>query len=300
MKQSSSITFLRAIAVTFFVLGTTLSALPAAALAQAQPDCGAVTIQVYRGSNVIYRLPENLGQRLSVQPDDVLRVVSQGLPTEGRVEFTALMPFGARFTKSQPWSGLQPGQPYETDVNLADYTDFTRGAFDVEIAIYSGNEPLCVMTTTAAIDSFGGAAAIASTAATGVGAGVTALAVAQGASSANVKISTQVALKRRRRMGWRRLIPVIAWRKTIWATITGAITGIFAAIALQQTGQMVLDSATVTSGAATGGGISLGVNVAWGSLLSLLKSGGGPIDDEVEGAVDKVSDAIDDASNHGL
>jgi hypothetical protein len=237
-------------------------------------------------------LPGSLGERLSVNPDDVLTIIASGLPPAGRAEFTALLPFGVRATQVEPWSGLLPGQPYELVVDLAEYSAITRGAFDLEVALFAGDDPLCVLSATTVVEGFGGALAVASTAATGVSAGVTALAVVQGASSANVKMNTQVALRRRRRTGWRRFLPVVAWRKTTWATLTGAITGIFAAIAFQQTGQFVLDTGTVAGGAATGGGMSLGVGLAWGSLLSLLKSGQ-KYEDELEGSVDTAADVLD-------
>jgi hypothetical protein len=265
-----------------------LLTVPATALAQAEPDCGGAAISVVRGAEAIYQLPDNLGERLSVNPDDILTVIASGLPSAGRAEFTALLPFGAGATQVEPWSGLLPGQPYELTVDMAEYSAVTRGAFDLEVALFAGDEPLCALSATTVIEGFGGALAVASTAATGVAAGMTAMAVVQGASSANVKLNTQVALRRRRRF-----LPVVAWRKTIWATLTGGITGVFAAIAFQQTGQFVLDTGTVAGGAATGGGLSLGVGLAWGSLLSLLRSTGRRFEDDLEGVIDTASEALD-------
>ena len=274
---------LRPICVAAIVVTTSLAIAPGPALAQTATDCGHLNFTVSRGGEVIYEIPGDEGRQIRVKPADVLDIRATGLSTAGRVEFTALLPFGGRVTRTEPWSGLEPGQTHQFNLDLADYSDIVRGAFDMEIAVYSGETLQCVLEATTVVEEFGGTMAIASTAGTGVTAGITAVGVAQGASSANVKLNTEIAVQRRRRRGWRKLTPVIAWRRTIWSTFTGCITGLFAAIALQQTGQIILDSYTMAAGAAGGGGLSFGVNLVWGSLLSLVRSSGVGSDDFYNG-----------------
>ena len=77
------------------------------------------------------------------------------------------------------------------------------------------------------------------------------------ASGMNAKLTLKAKLQRRRPRGWRRFLPVPAWKRTITGTIVGAITGLCVAVLLQQGGVTPLSIATAVWGLIVGGGLTL-------------------------------------------
>ncbi len=98
------------------------------------------------------------------------------------------------------------------------------------------------------------------------------------AHGANAKLEAELRLKihRRRRRGWRRWLPVPAWKRTVISTVLGAFTGLAATVVLLQTGAILLSLPAVVWGAVIGGGVTFGMGYSWGALLTYLRP---PVDD---------------------
>ncbi len=103
--------------------------------------------------------------------------------------------------------------------------------------------------TTAIVAS--GVAAVA-----GVGALASALLAANGLSA---KLDAKVQVARRSPRGLRRILPVPAWKRSIFSTFVGALTGLGLAVVTQQAGTNPLSLASAVWGLALGGGVSFGV-----------------------------------------
>lgn len=87
----------------------------------------------------------------------------------------------------------------------------------------------------------------------------------------NAKLKLKVKLQRRRPRGWRRFVPVPAWKRTIVSTLIGAITGLALVAVLQQTGTTPMSMAAAVWGLVAGGGITFGVGYSLGMVRTLLR-----------------------------
>jgi hypothetical protein len=121
------------------------------------------------------------------------------------------------------------------------------------------------------VGEFGGPVATAAVATTAV-AGAGALAsVPLSSNGMNAKLKAKVQLQRRRPRGWRRFLPVPAWKRTVISTLVGAVTGLAIAVVLQQAGRAPLSIATAISGLVAGGGLTFGVGYSLGVLRTFLR-----------------------------
>ncbi len=121
------------------------------------------------------------------------------------------------------------------------------------------------------VGGFDGPVATAA-AATSAVAGVGALAsLPLSSNGMNAKLKLKVQLQRRRPRGWRRLVPVPAWKRTITSTLTGAVTELALAVVLQQAAVTPLSLATAIWGLVAGGGLTFGIGYSLGVLRSLLR-----------------------------
>ena len=130
---------------------------------------------------------------------------------------------------------------------------------------------ICSTTFPFRITGFGGTASIASLAAAGATVFVSLLSAMYTANGTRAKLQAKVAVQRRRPHGWRRLVPVPAWKRTIIGTIIGAITGLCVTALLQQAGFAPLSVATAAWGLALGGAVALGFGLSLGAVLTYLR-----------------------------
>jgi hypothetical protein len=156
-------------------------------------------------------------------------------------------------------------------VRIQDISAHARGIFKIDGAVLGEFGELCSVSFEMEITGFGGTTVLA---ATGVSAaaGLGALASAPlSANGINAKVNLGVQVQRRRPRGLRRWLPVPAWKRTIFSTATGVITGLGVAVLLQQGGVAPLSLANALKGAILGGGVTFGVGYSLGVLRTLLK-----------------------------
>ena len=156
-------------------------------------------------------------------------------------------------------------------VRIDDISGHARGIFEIDGTVIRGFDDLCTVPFQIDISGFGGTTALA---ATGVAAaaGLGALASAPlSANGINAKVNLKVQVQRRRPRGLRRWLPVSAWKRSMFSTVTGVITGLGIAALLQQGGFAPLSSVNVLKGAIVGGGVTFGVGYSLGVLRTLIK-----------------------------
>lgn len=159
-----------------------------------------------------------------------------------------------------------------TKINVADFSSHARGIYEVEGSLRSGPIELCTIPFKVNITGFGGTAAFAATGVSAV-AGAGALAGAPlAANGLSAKLDAKVQVARRRPRGWRRWVPVPAWKRSLISTSLGAVTGLGLAVLMQQTGISPLSLANAVWGLILGGGISFGVGYSLGVVKTFLKS----------------------------
>ena len=249
---------------------TVVLALPASAAVWASPavqpaSCKGARLVVEGGSPSPFLLPDKAGTTLEVGPDAVLGLSIQDPPVDPHVRWRI---------KGLP-GDLDSGEralgsgPVEVAVRQA--SRYVRGRYEIEATLLSATREVCRLSFQIRIGGFAGTAAIASTAAAGV-AGFGALASAPfTASGTNLKLRLKVQVQRRRPRGWRRWVPIPAWKRTIFGTFIGAVAGFLITVALQQGGLTVLSVATVVRGVIIGGGTAFGAGTAWGALWTYLR-----------------------------
>ena len=121
------------------------------------------------------------------------------------------------------------------------------------------------------ISGFGGTAAFAAVGVSEV-AGAGALAGAPvAANGLTAKLDAKVKLARRRPRGLRRWLPVPAWKRSIFSTLVGAVTGLGLAVLMQQSEISPLSLANAVSGLVLVGGVSFGVGYSLGVIRAFLK-----------------------------
>jgi hypothetical protein len=85
-------------------------------------------------------------------------------------------------------------------------------------------------------------------------------------------MDAKVQVARRRAQGWRKLVPIPAWKRSIFSTIVGALTGLGIAVVMQQAGIEPLSLASAVWGVIAGGGVSFGVGYSLGVIKTVMKS----------------------------
>lgn len=248
-----------------------LSITPAFAASQAQAGaCGAARIIIEGGRPTPYALPDNADTTLDVDPDSVLTLRAENAPPALAVRWSVAGLGGAGdATRAIGGSG-------STTIDLADYSKYGHGLYDLDLALLSGSAEVCSLSLRVRITGFGGVAGVASVAAAGGTAAVSLLSSVYTANGAKAKLNARIAVRRRRPTGWRRWVPVPAWKRTIIGTIIGAITGLSVTAALQQGGVAPLSLATAAWGLVTGGAMALGAGFTLGAILTYLRPPLGP------------------------
>ena len=191
--------------------------------------CGPTTLTIEREGQIVFKLPEQAGEKLELDPDEPLTVRVRNAPPAGAVVVRLLLPFGQSVEQSYSWSGLQSGSEYVRTIDPADYGEsagLVRGAYGVEIELRAGDpgdaEP-CVIPAVVQVGSGveGPVGRGALWGAVIAGIGSIALAAWAGSNAGN---------------GGR---PIL---RTVAAVVLGAVTGVLAALALQQAGNVTLTS----------------------------------------------------------
>ena len=228
-------------------------------------DCGAPEIIIEGGQPSSFTLPSQVHETLKIEPDAVLTIRGIDLPVDTSLHWgiqglgTELAGKDLQFT-----SGV-------TTVDVADFSSHARGIYEVEGTLRSGPIELCTIPFRVNITGFGGTAAIAATGVSAV-AGAGALASAPlAANGLSAKLEAKVQVARRRPRGWRRWVPVPAWKRSIFSTLVGAVTGLGLAVLMQQSGISPLSLANAVWGLVLGGGVSFGVGYSLGVVKTLLK-----------------------------
>ena len=200
-----------------------------------------------------------------MSPTAVLLVSGRNLPPNAKL-LLSLGGIGVSLTKEVLPLGTTP-----VGIDLAVYSKHVRGLFEIDGTLLSRETEICTTSFRAKISEFGGTVATAATAAAAVtGAGALAGA-AYAANGSNAKLQFKVRVERRRPTGWRRWIPVPAWKRIITSTITGAITGLAGTVLLQQGGITPLSLTSAMWGLIVGGGTTFGVGLSFGILLTFLR-----------------------------
>jgi hypothetical protein len=228
--------------------------------------CGGPEIVIQGGNPSPYILPIQGDQKFEVEPDAVLTVRGVNLPVDARLHW-GVQGLGAELAGKdiQIANGV-------TTINVADFSDHARGIYVVKGALFSGPIELCTMPFELTVSGFGGTTALAATGVAAV-AGVGALASAPlAANGLNAKMDAKVQVARRRAQGWRKLVPIPAWKRSIFSTIVGALTGLGIAVVMQQAGIEPLSLASAVWGVIAGGGVSFGVGYSLGVIKTVMKS----------------------------
>ena len=242
--------------------------LPQAARAGAPaqiPFCDGARVFIEGGQPSPFILPDFAGGKLRVNPSAVLQIRAENIPPGARLNW-GLRGFGAKLASKDLDIGSGVAQ-----VRIEDISAHARGIFEIDGTVLSGFGELCSVPFEIDISGFGGTTALA---ATGVSAaaGLGALASApRPANGINAKANLKVQVQRRRPRGIRRWLPVPAWKRTMFSTVTGVITGLGVAVLLQQGGFAPLSLANALKGAIIGGGVTFGVGYSLGVLWTLIK-----------------------------
>ena len=245
-------------------LATLAAMWPGTAQAQ-QASCGASQVVIEGGRPSPFALPGNAGERLEVAPTDVLTIRVVNPPEDASVRWSVAGLSGLSATRSI-------GTGTAVTVALEDYAQYGHGLYGLDVALLSGRSVACDTTFDLRITGFGGTAGAAAAGATGVAGAVSLVSAVYAAQGGQLKLKAKPQIQRRRRTGWRRWVPVPAWKRTIISTIVGAITGLCAAALLQQAGVTPLSLASAIRGLVTGGAVSLGVGVGLGVIWTYVRS----------------------------
>ena len=240
-------------------------------------DCGNTRVIISGGTPDPFILPVQAGQKVEVNKDARLTVRVENPRPNMSVRWAVEGGFGLRFTRHDAVSANGIAPP----INLADYSDFVRGAFVLKGELLVNGAPICSTDFEVSVGPFGGTAAVVSTAGTAAGAvgAVGAAAYAASGAGQNWKIKLKPEVQRRRKKGWRRWVPMMVWKRTIFATFLGAVTGLFLNAVMQQAGVTPLSIATAVWSTLTGGAISFGFSVGFGAIVTYLKK---PVDDPTD------------------
>ena len=233
-------------------------------------DCGDSQIIIEGGQPSPFSLPSQAHETLDIEPGAVLTIRGVDLPAGVSLRW-GVQGLGTELAGKdlQFSSGV-------TMINVADFSAHARGIYEVLGTLRSGPVELCSIPFKVNISGFGGTAAFAAVGVSAV-AGAGALAsVPLAANGLSAKLDAKVQVARRRPQGWRRWIPIPAWKRSIVSTLVGAVTGLGLAVLMQQAGINPLTLASAVWGLALGGGVSFGVGYSLGVVKTLLKP---PVED---------------------
>lgn len=229
-------------------------------------DCGDSQIIIEGGEPPRFTLPSQVDETIEMKPDAVLTIRGVNLPAN------TVLNWGVQGLGMQLFSKDLRFTSGVTAVNVADFSSQARGIYRIEGTLSSGLVELCNMPFLANISGFGGTTAYAATGMSAL-AGAGALAGASvAANGLKAKLEAKVQVARRRPHGWRRWVPVPAWKRSLISTSLGAVTGLGLAVLMQQTGVSPLTLANAVWGLILGGGISFGVGYSLGVVKTLLQS----------------------------
>jgi rhodanese-related sulfurtransferase len=235
---------------------------PSKVLAQAD-TCGLTRILVEGGSPSLFVLPAADGETLVVEPDAVLRIRVEEPPDDAKLRWKSGRLFGDLGSTTRD-VGTAP-----IEIDVGSFSSYVRGLFEAEGTLLSGEREICSVTFELQIEGFAGVTAIASGGATAA-AGLVSLAGVPGAANATAA-KDNAQIRRRRREGWRRWLPVPAWRRTIFGFFSGAVTGIGGTILMQQAAINPLSLASAIWGAVIGGGVVVGLGYSLGAVRTFMQ-----------------------------
>lgn len=229
-------------------------------------DCGGVQIIIEGGQPPQFTLPSQIDETIEVASDAVLTIRGIDLPAD------AVLHWGVQGLGTELVSRDLQFSSGVTTVNVADFSSQTRGIYEIEGTLIDGPIELCAMPFRVNILGFGGTTAYAATGVSAV-AGAGAIATASlAATGLSAKLDAKVQVNRRRPRGWRRWVPVPAWKRSVISTLLGAVTGLGLAVLMQQTGISPLSLANAVWGLILGGGVSFGVGYSLGVIKTFLRS----------------------------
>ncbi len=227
--------------------------------------CGGPEIVIEGGNPSPYTLPIQGDETFEVEPDSVLTIRGVNLPVDARLHL-GVQGLGTELAGKdiQISNGV-------TTINVAEFSGHARGIYVIKVALFSGPVELCSIPFELTVSEFGGTTALAATGVTVV-AGVGALASAPlAANGLNAKVDANVQVARRRPQGWRKWVPIPAWKSSILSTIVGALTGLGIAVVMQQSGIEPLTLVSAIWGVIVGGGVSFGVGYSLGVIKTSMK-----------------------------
>ncbi len=227
------------------------------------PYCDGARVFIEGGQLSPFILPDFAGRKLRVDPSAVLEIRAENIPPGVRLNW-GLRSLGTKLGGKDLDIGSGVAQ-----VRIEDISAHARGIFRIDGAVLGEFGELCSVPFEMEITGFGGTMALA---ATGVSAAAGLGALASAPLSANgINAKVNLRVQRRRPRGLRRWLPVPAWKRTIFSTTTGVITGLGVAVLLQQGGFVPLSLPNALKGAILGGGVTFGVGYSLGVLRTLLK-----------------------------
>ncbi|MBI4219124.1 MAG: hypothetical protein HY682_03195 [Chloroflexi bacterium] len=238
----------------------TASAGPAAH--EGHDPCGATTLQIEQGGDVIFQLPSQQGERLRLDPEMPVTVRVRNIPASGRVDVKAGLPFGQSLARSFSWEGQPPGSDYVTTVDLTGASDLgglLRGAYDVEVTMTVPDQEPCEVGAQVQVGSgISGTvptsivwAAIASAAASVGIAGWT------GVRATRPQVGAAAGHRRRARPRPQQL----RLRALALPAVTGALAGAITSMALQQAGAATLTTGLLVLGVIAGAVVAAAVTI---------------------------------------
>ena len=227
-------------------------------------DCGGPQIIIEGGQPSPFTLPAQADSTLEIEPDATLTIRGVDMPADPSMRW-GVQGLGSELAGKDV--GFASGV---ASIDVSDFTSHARGIYVVEGTLLSGPIELCTIPFKLNITGFSGTTALAATGVSAV-AGAGALASAPvAATGLSAKLEANVKIARRRPRGLRRWIPVPAWKRSIFSTLVGAITGLGLAVVMQQAGITPLSLASAVWGLIMGGGVSLGVGYSLGVIKTLL------------------------------
>ena len=227
-------------------------------------DCGGPQIILEGGQPSPFTLPAQVDETLNPDPEAILTIRGVDLHADASLHWgrqglgTELAGKDVEFS-----SGV-------VTVNIGDFSSHARGIFEVEGTLFSGPTELCIIPFKLNISGFSGTTAFAAAGVSAV-AGVGALASAPlAANGLSAKLDAKVKVARRRPRGLLRWLPIPAWKRSIFSTLVGAVTGLGLAVVMQQAGINPLSLASAVWGLILGGGVSFGVGYSIGVVKTFL------------------------------
>ena len=257
----------------FFLTAFVLSHITASEATAQTDECNGAFIRIEGGEPSPFIVPTHDDNTLRVEPDGFIRISVEdpNPPPQRREVRLTVVGFGFDIGDITREIDPTPGSaPVEIDLD-DELPSNIRGLYKVEGTLIDDGIEICTVDFDLRVGGFGGVIATASTATTAV-AGAGALASSALASNGmNAKLKLKVQLRRRRPRGLGRFLPMPAWKRTIFSTFIGAITGLALTVVLQQAGVTPLSVLAVAKGLVAGGGLTFGVGYSLGVIRTFLK-----------------------------